>query len=132
MQTDTSTANDRGPEAEYFHLLDQGRFLIQRCDGCSRHVFYPRIVCPHCGSERMTWIAPSGKGTVYSFSIIAGRPGTDTDYNVALIDLEEGVRMMSRVEGIAPDQVKIGMRVRSRVNLADGKGQVVFVPGEQV
>lgn len=126
MQIDTPAGEVRGPEAQYFSNLDQGRFLIQQCGACSRHVFFPRVVCPHCGSSHLEWVEPSGKGTVYSTSVIYGKPGTNTDRNIVLVDLDEGVRMMSRVEGIAPDKVTIGMRVRSRVQVTEGKGLVVF------
>ena len=132
MQTEIiPTGTLRGPEAEYFANLDQGRFLIQQCTACKGHVFYPRVLCPHCGSEHLSWVEPSGRGTVYSVSVIHGKPGTNSDYNVALIDLEEGVRVMSRVEEIAPEAVTIGMAVKAGVKLTDGKGLLIFTPGEQ-
>ncbi|MBC7954527.1 MAG: Zn-ribbon domain-containing OB-fold protein [Cytophagales bacterium] len=121
----------RGPEAEYAAALSEGRFLIQRCGACSQHVFYPRTLCPHCGAEKLAWVAPCGRGTVYSVSVIAGKPGTGSDYHVALIDLDEGVRMMSRVEGVAHAQVHIGMKVQAAVQRNDeGRGLVVFTPRE--
>ncbi|CAG9167101.1 Zn-ribbon domain-containing OB-fold protein [Cupriavidus respiraculi] len=129
MQTHAGARAPSGPEAEYFAHLDQGRFLIQRCGGCRAHVFFPRAVCPHCGATRLDWVAPSGRGTVYSFSVIAGRPGVSSDYNVALVDLEEGVRLMSRVEGVPPALVRIGMPVQAQVRVTDGKGMVVFLAG---
>jgi uncharacterized OB-fold protein len=129
MQTRIAAPGRQGPEAEYFANLDQGRFLIQRCEGCRAHVFYPRVVCPHCGATALGWVTPSGRGAVYSFSVIAGKPGAGSDYNVALIDLEEGVRMMSRVEGVPPDRIRVGMPVRARVQVTDGKGLVVFEAG---
>ena len=115
-----------GPEADYFSNLDNGQFFIQHCDACGIHIFFPRIICPYCGSNEVSWIKPTGYGVVYSVSVIFGKPGAGTDYNVALIELEEGVRMMSRVEGISPNLIQIGDKVKARVLILDGKGLVVF------
>jgi len=113
-----------GPERRYFDALAAGRFEIQKCAACSRHVFYPRVLCPHCGSAELSWIAPSGRGTVYSTTVVRKKSGDGGDYNVCLVDLTEGVRMMSRVVSIAPQDVKIGMAVKARI--ADGL--VEFIP----
>lgn len=118
---------DGGPEGRYFAALNKGIFQIQRCTACEKHVFYPRTLCPHCGNDDLQWTEPAGTGTVYSYSVIAGRPGTDTDYHVALIDLDEGVRIMSRIEDVSSAHLYIGMRVEARVKLEDEKGLVVFV-----
>jgi uncharacterized protein len=113
-----------GPEKRFFDALGEGRFEIQKCAACARHVFYPRVVCPHCGSGRLEWVAPSGRGTVYSTTVVRRKPADGGDYNVCLVDLEEGVRMMSRVAGIAAQDVRIGMAVTARI--ADGL--VEFTP----
>ena len=70
----------------------------------------------------------SGAGTVYSTSTIARKPEAGGNYNVALVDLDEGVRMMSRVEDVAPEAVFIGQRVQARVAQREGRGLVVFHP----
>lgn len=113
-----------GPEQQYFDKLAAGRFEIQRCAACGRHVFYPRVLCPHCGGGRLDWVAPSGRGTVYSTTVVRRKPADGGDYNIALVDLAESVRLMSRVVGVAPDQVRIGMAVKARI--ADGL--VEFTP----
>lgn len=115
-----------GAEARYQAALNEGRFLIHRCSDCSEHVFYPRMVCPHCGSGSLAWVEPKGSGVVYSTTTVRRKPEAGGDYDVSLIDLEEGVRMMSRVEGIPPTEVKIGMRVRAKVVDNKGAGLVVF------
>ena len=122
------TQEQGGAEARYQAALNEGRFIIQRCDGCKRHVFYPRVVCPHCGSDSLAWVEPKGTGVVYSTTTVRRKPEVGGDYDVSLIDLDEGVRMMSRVEGIAPTEVKIGMRVRAKVIENKGAGLVVFTP----
>jgi len=118
--------NQGGAEAHYQAALNDGRFLIQRCNDCSRHVFYPRVVCPHCGGASLEWVEPKGTGVVYSTTTVRRKPDAGGDYDVSLIDLDEGVRMMSRVEGVPPAEVRIGMRVRAKVVDNNGAGLVVF------
>ncbi|HEX7750130.1 MAG TPA: Zn-ribbon domain-containing OB-fold protein [Bordetella sp.] len=117
-----------GAELHYRQALAQGRFLIQRCNACARAVFYPRMICPHCGGDVLVWEEPSGRGTVYSTTVVRRKADAGGDYNVALIDLEEGVRMMSRVDGLAPEAVHIGMAVQARVQSSESGNLVVFVP----
>ena len=117
-----------GAEARHRAALDAGRFIIQRCEACGRHVFYPRVLCPHCGSLALAWVEPSGNGTVYSTTTVRRKPEAGGDYDVSLIDLDEGVRMMSRVEGVPPQEVRIGMRVKAKLIEAKGARMVVFEP----
>lgn len=117
-----------GPEQVYHAALKDGIFQIQRCGVCKQHVFFPRVVCIHCGSPELSWVRASGKGTVYSSTIMRRKAEAGGDLNLSLIDLAEGVRMMSRVEGIAPDQVKIGMAVNASVISYKDQPLVVFTP----
>jgi uncharacterized OB-fold protein len=126
MSEKHATAGEPGPERICHEALAQGHFRIQRCGACSRHVFFPRVLCPHCGADRLVWTTPSGRGTVYSTTVLRRKPDAGGDLNLALIDLEEGVRMMSRVEGMAPEQVRIGMPVRARIIEHNGQPLVVF------
>ncbi|NYT86466.1 Zn-ribbon domain-containing OB-fold protein [Pollutimonas harenae] len=131
LSSQTSLAADAtstGADLYYRNQLDQGTFLIQRCASCERSIFYPRMICPHCGSDQLKWFAPTGRGTVYSTTVVRRKPEQGGDYNVALIDLEEGVRMMSRVEGVAPTDVTIGMPVQAQVADSDEGKLVVFNP----
>jgi uncharacterized OB-fold protein len=113
-----------GPEKQYLDKLAAGRFEVQRCADCGKHVFYPRVLCPHCGGERLDWVVPSGRGVVYSTTVVRRKPADGGDYNIVLVDLAEGVRLLSRVSGIAPEQVKIGMAVSARI----AEGLVEFIP----
>lgn len=101
----------------FWDSLDRGAMEIQRCDDCSSFVFYPRGLCPSCGSRKLSWAPVSGRGRIYSFTIVH-RPTNaafkgDTPYVVALVDLEEGCRMMSNVTSVQadPEHVRIGMPV---------------------
>ena len=116
----------QGVQAFHQLELDAGRFLIQRCTACAKHVYFPRESCPHCGSGALEWTAPQGTGTVYAVTTVRRKPAEGGDLNVSLIDLDEGVRMMSRVENLAADAVRIGQRVKARVQLKDGRGLVLF------
>lgn len=100
-----------GPEAHYFAALAEGRFQIQRCDGCGHAIFYPRTLCPQCGSDALSWFTPQGRATVYSTTVVRRKAEAGGDYNVALVDLAEGPRMMTSVRGIEPGDVRIGMEV---------------------
>lgn len=118
-------------QTHYQAELDAGRFCIQQCPQCERHVFTPRELCPHCGASPLRWVRASGAGTVYSTSTVARKSEAGGNYNVALIDLDEGVRMMGRVEGIAPEEVRIGQRVQAHVAQKDGRGLVLFQTAPQ-
>jgi uncharacterized protein len=88
---------------------------LQRCAACSTFVFYPRAVCPHCFSASLEWIEASGRGTLHTFTIVHRAPTPefrgDVPYVVALVDLEEGVRMMASLLDVTPepDAIQIGM-----------------------
>jgi uncharacterized protein len=82
---------------------------------------------PGTGATDLEWIAASGRGTVYSTTVIRQKPPTP-NYNLALIDLAEGPRMMSRVEGIAPEDVRIGMPVKAKIVHESEQALVVFEP----
>ncbi len=120
--------SSNGPDAAFHAALAEGRIEIQRCGDCARHVFFPRVLCPHCGGASLEWVEASGEGVVYSTTVVRQRPERGGDHNVALIDLAEGVRMMSRVEGPAPHEVRIGMAVRAYVDDVDGRPGVLFEP----
>lgn len=117
-----------GVQAIHQAALDAGRLLIQRCADCSQHVYFPRESCLHCGSAALDWVAPAGLGTVYAVTTVRRKPDAGGDYNVSLVDLDEGVRLMSRVDNIPPLDLKIGQRVQARVQLSDGRGLVLFDP----
>ena len=102
--------------------------MIQRSRSTGAYVFYPRVAAPGSGETDLEWVEASGDGTVYSTTVVRNRPEKGGDYNVALIDLAEGPRMMSRVIDIDPGDVKIGMPVEARIEELDGAPQVLFAP----
>jgi uncharacterized OB-fold protein len=111
MATD-SRFDGPGPDAQYLQALNEGRFMLQHCEECAGVRFPPALVCGNCGSSRLTWRVSTGHGRVYSMTTVRDRAG---DYNVAIVELEGGARMMSRVEGVAPGDVHIGQKVCARI-----------------
>ena len=126
------TSPKQGVQAQYQQALNEGRFVLQHCDGCGRAVHYPREVCPHCGSDQLHFKPSPGLGTVYAVTTVRRKPEAGGDLNVSLVDLDEGPRLMSRVANLSPDQVRIGQRVRARVVQEQGESLLVFdAEGEQ-
>lgn len=100
------------PASVYRAGLEAGVLRYQRCTACGRAVFFPRLVCPHCGADRLDWADSAGRGEVYSITTTRSRSG---DYTIALIDLDEGFRMMCTVRDDFEDEVRIGDRVEAAV-----------------
>ena len=110
-----------GPEAQFKAYLAEGRFMIQRSRSTGRHVFYPRVAAPGSGETDLEWVPASGEGTVYSITVNRTREGS---YNIALVDLAEGPRLMSRIEGA--ETAPIGTRVKARIASIEGEPALVF------
>jgi len=121
---------ERSPLAIYQAHLEKGELAYQWSPEARKAVFYPRVICPFTGSDRLEWRVSAGLGTVYATTVVhPAREGAP--YNVALIDCDEGFRLMSRVEDIPPETVRIGMRVRFHVHRpGDEPPYPVFVPVE--
>ena len=100
----------------YWEALARHELYFQRCRECGTKRFYPRALCPRCLSSATEWVRASGWGTVYSFTVTHQNqaPGfrEELPYVLAIVELDEGVRMMTNVVGCAPDAVRIGMPVQ--------------------
>jgi uncharacterized protein len=116
------------PLGTYLDHLGKGELAYQFSPEANAAIFYPRVICPITGSDRLEWRVSQGMGTVYATTVVYPQQGAP--YNVALIDVDEGFRMMSRVEDIAPLEVRIGMRVKFRPHPAEGDEPAypVFIP----
>jgi uncharacterized OB-fold protein len=119
-------AKSLGPEAQFKAYLAEGRFMIQRSRSTGRHIFYPRIAVPGSGETDLEWVEASGEGTVYAITVNRTREGA---YNIALVDLAEGPRLMSCVEGV--ETAPIGARVKARIAAIGGEPALVFDLEEQ-
>ena len=122
--------DDAPPERAFLDGLAQGCIRLQKCGGCGRHVFYPRILCPHCHSPDLSWHDACGEGRVHATTVVRRKPERGGDYNVCIVELAEGVRMMSRVQGVDPSEVAVGMAVTAHVGEIDGAPAVLLAPRE--
>lgn len=107
------------------------RLVLQWCRSCDEPIHYPRDACPQCLGDDLEFRPASGRGSIYAVSVMpkpanplmAGRE----PYAVALVELEEGVRMMSNIVGVEPDSATIGMAVRITWEpLSDGRNLPQF------
>jgi hypothetical protein len=130
-----------GPDSEAFwEATREGQLLVQWCTACDEGLFYPRAFCPSCGTaaavgEGLEWRRASGRATVHSFTIEHNPAATGATFSggqpyvVALVDLEEGVRMLTNVVGCAPDDVRVGLDVTVTWEpLSDGRQLPQFMP----
>ena len=101
--------------------------MLQRSRSSGAFVFHPRVAEPGSGATDLEWVEASGRGSVYSTTTVRCKPPA-ADYNVALIDLAEGPRMMSRVVGVVAAEVKIGMPVQARIVIENDAPLLVFGP----
>jgi uncharacterized OB-fold protein len=135
--------DESGP---FWEATREGRLLVQWCARCDRGVFYPRAFCPYCAGMGwaevggpLEWREASGRATVHA-AVVEHRPelagATFADgapFCIALVDLEEGVRMMTNIVGCPPDDVRSGMAVTVTWEpLSDGRQLALFRPaGEE-
>jgi uncharacterized OB-fold protein len=101
--------------AEFWAAAARGRLLLRRCDDCGDPIWYPRTFCPGCGSLRTSWSDASGRGRIYSFTVVhrSAVPGyrDATPYVVAYVELAEGPRILTNIVDCDPGAVRIGMEV---------------------
>ena len=99
----------------FWDAAKERRLVLQQCNACRRFVFYPRIACPQCASDDLTWRDASGRGTVYSYTVVENNAPSafiaDMPYIVAVIRLEEGVQMLSNVVDCDPASLRCDMPV---------------------
>jgi len=123
--------------APFWEATREGVLLVQWCTSCDRGVFYPRSFCPHCGApaSALEWRTASGRATVYAATTEHRPEATGATFSgglpyvVALVDLEEGVRMLTNVIGCAPEDVRVGMPVSVTWEaLSDGRQLPLFTP----
>jgi uncharacterized OB-fold protein len=122
------TEANQGPDAQYLAYLAEGRFMIQQAES-GVYVFPPRLFAPGSG-EAVKWVEPSGLGTVYSTTTISRKPPAEP-YNVSIVELDEGPRLLSRVTGRLND-VRIGQRVEAFIGEEDGAPILLFRPAGEV
>lgn len=115
------------PETEAFwNAAKQGRFLVRRCKACGRSHWYPRSICPFCASSETEWIEGSGKGTIYSYSVMRRAP---VPYAMAYVTLAEGPTMMTNIVDCDFDAIRVGDKVQVKfVTTPEGNALPMFAP----
>lgn len=99
----------------FWDATAQGKLLLKRCDGCGSFIWYPRGICPACGSLKTSWVEASGKGTIYTFTVNHRGDGAyrgAAPYVLAYVELEEGPRVLTNIVGADPSTLEIGQQVK--------------------
>ncbi len=120
MELDRPLPQPITPEARpYWDGLKQGKLVLPRCGACGHVFFYPRVICPACGGRDVGWVEASGRGRLHAFAIahqsINRAMKVPTPYVLALVELEEGPRMMGNLVNVAPDPARIRCDMPVRV-----------------
>ena len=111
-------APEPNPETKpFWDAATEGRLLIKKCVTCGQVHFYPRAICPFCGSDKTEWVSASGRGTVYSYSVMRRVP---IPYALAYVTLAEGVSMMTNIVDGDLDAIRIGQPVTVAFKPSDG------------
>lgn len=101
----------------YWAAAKDGRLLVKTCNACGQAHYYPREICPHCGSTDTEWRQASGKGTIYSYSVMRR---AEIPYVIAYVTLDEGVTMMSNIVDADFDAIAIGKAVEVTFRETEG------------
>ena len=122
--------------APYWEAANRGELQIQRCNACGRHYFYPRAACPRCGSTDVTWVTVSGRGRLHTY-LINHRPApgfeNEAPYAIAVVELEEGPRMMANIVGVpnTPEELELDMPLEVRFEPRGEQMVPVFTPASR-
>lgn len=113
--------------ARFYDAARKGVLLVGKCHECGEYHFYPRVLCPHCFSDRTEWIPAKGSGVIYTYSTL--HRGVPVPYTIAYVTLDEGVSMMTNLVDCDPASLRIGARVRVVFKPAeDGTPVAMFTP----
>ncbi|MES2413788.1 MAG: Zn-ribbon domain-containing OB-fold protein [Pseudomonadota bacterium] len=116
------------PESEpFYEAAGQGRLLLKTCADCGKCHYYPRVICPLCGSANTSWMDARGTGDIYSYSVT--RRGVPNPFVIAYVRLDEGVTVLTNIVDCDVDKVGIGDRVKVTFRPLDEKYSLpVFAP----
>ncbi|MHB1712484.1 MAG: Zn-ribbon domain-containing OB-fold protein [Acidimicrobiales bacterium] len=118
--------------APFWDAARSGRLLLQHCVSCGHMQHYPRTLCTACWSEVLEWTVSAGVGSVWTCTVVhhPGHPAwrSETPYTLAIVELDEGPRLLTNVVGVSPDRVMPGQRVR----LVEGDLEVLRVGGPPI
>jgi uncharacterized protein len=116
----------------FWDAATEGRLVLPRCDDCDTVIWYPRRFCPECHGRSVSWFDASGRGAVYSFTVVRQAPGewkASVPYVIAYVELAEGPRVLTNVVGCEVDDVHVGLAVSAVFERSPGGvGVLRFTP----
>jgi uncharacterized OB-fold protein len=99
------------PENKLFWEAAQENLLILKfCNSCKEPHYYPRSICPHCGSNETTWVESNGLGEIYSYTVM--RRGVEVPFAMAYVKLNEGISLLTHLTNCDFDKVRVGQKVK--------------------
>ena len=113
---------------EFFSGLERGSLLLPRCDSCGEVIWYPRHQCPSCGGSTVSWFEASGRGHIYSFTIVRrgiGEWAEAAPYAIAYVELAEGPRVLTNIVADSFDSLLIGAEVQIAIERSEGHPPVL-------
>jgi uncharacterized OB-fold protein len=115
------------PETEAFwSAAKEGKFVLRRCTACGKAHWYPRAICPFCMSDKTEWVEASGRGKIYTFSVMRRAP---EPYAIGYVTLEEGPSMLTNFVDCDFDKLRIGQSVKLKFTPSEGGPPVpTFTP----
>jgi uncharacterized OB-fold protein len=114
---------------QYWEAAARGELLVKWCGACQQYHYYPREICPHCGSSDTRWRVGSGKGVIYSFSVMRR---ANPPYAIAYVTLDEGVTMLTNIVDCDLDSLGIGQVVQVKFRrIDDGREAPMFTPVDE-
>ena len=135
MSDDRFVPTPDGPHLDFYRHATTGTLHLQRCSGCGRFQHPPRYGCPACAGADLEWVPSAGTGEIYSWTV-THRPidpgwADRLPYATVVVELDEGVRLVGALEGLAPDELTLGSRMQMRVEPAgDDFAFLWFSPDE--
>jgi uncharacterized OB-fold protein len=123
----------RNQETEPFWAgCARGVLVLPRCDRCGEHIWYPRRYCPFCSSRQVSWVEVSGRGTIYSFTVMRRGDGpyrAVAPYVLAYVELDEGPRVLTNIVEVDVERVAVGQAVRAVFDPAGDQDAILrFAP----
>jgi len=126
MDAITTLARHSPETAHFWRSLAEGRFLVRHCTACGEAHWYPRAICPFCSSSDTQWREGSGRGTIYSYSIMRR---AKTPYAIAFVTLNEGPTLVTNIVDCDFDAIQIGQKVELAIRRReDGLPLHMFKP----
>ena len=117
---------------KFWEGTKQGKLFIHVCKDCKSKIFYPRKFCPECWSGNLDWIEGSGKAKIYTFStaysMVEPKFMDELPYTIAYVDLDEGIRMMTRIVDCKPEDLSFDMKVEAVFHERNGYFLPYFRP----